>query len=67
MDEEAIDDAWIVSSYLSDADILLAKFRGMASRYNEAEGVLPSAAASVAVRGVLFGNSRTLSRFPLYV
>ncbi|KAK4260676.1 hypothetical protein QN277_003759 [Acacia crassicarpa] len=61
MNEEAIDDASIVSSYLGDADILLAKLRGMASRYNEAEGVLPSAAASVAVRGVLFGNSHTLS------
>ncbi|XP_028805932.1 cell cycle checkpoint protein RAD17 isoform X2 [Neltuma alba] len=61
MNEEAIDDAWIVSSYLGDADILLAKLRGMVSRHNEAEGVLPSAAASVAVRGVLFGNSHTLS------
>ncbi|XP_054810722.1 cell cycle checkpoint protein RAD17 [Prosopis cineraria] len=61
MNEEAIDDAWVVSSYLGDSDILLAKLRGMVSRYNEAEGVLPSAAASVAVRGVLFGNSHTLS------
>lgn len=61
MNEEAINDAWTVSSYLGDADILLAKLQGMASRYNEVEGVLPSAAASVAVRGVLFGNSQTLS------
>lgn len=61
MDEEAIDDAWTVSSYLGDSDIFLAKLQGMLSRYNEAEGVLPSAAASVAVRGVLFGNSHTLS------
>ncbi|KAK4583920.1 hypothetical protein RGQ29_021870 [Quercus rubra] len=55
--EEAIDDAWTVASYLSDADMLLATFRGMLTRYNEAENVLQTAAASVAVRGVLFGNS----------
>ncbi|KAF7809635.1 cell cycle checkpoint protein RAD17 [Senna tora] len=61
MNEEAIEDAWTVSSYLGDADILLTKLQGMLSRYNEAEGILPSAAASVAVRGVLFGNSHTLS------
>ncbi|XP_014505924.1 cell cycle checkpoint protein RAD17 isoform X2 [Vigna radiata var. radiata] len=44
-----------------DADILLAKLRGMLCSYNEAEGVLQSAAASIAVRGVLFGNSNPLS------
>lgn len=57
LSEEAVDDAWAVASYLSDADILLATFRGMLVRHNEAENVLQSAAASVAVRGVLFGNS----------
>lgn len=57
LSEEAVDDAWAVASYLSDADMLLATFRGMLVRHNEAENVLQSAAASVAVRGVLFGNS----------
>ncbi|CAJ1942319.1 unnamed protein product [Sphenostylis stenocarpa] len=60
LDDEAIDDAWILSSYLGDADILLAKLRGMLCSYNEAEGILQSAAASIAVRGVLFGNSHPL-------
>ncbi|KDO71280.1 hypothetical protein CISIN_1g005987mg [Citrus sinensis] len=55
--EDAIDDAWAVASYLSDADLLLASFRGRLVRYNEADNVLQSAAASVAARGVLFGNS----------
>ncbi|CAI9110963.1 OLC1v1011077C1 [Oldenlandia corymbosa var. corymbosa] len=55
--EEAMDDAWIVASYLSDADFLLASLSGKLSRNYEAENVVQSAAASVAVRGVLFGNS----------
>lgn len=55
--DEAMDDAWHVSSYFSDSDLLLSSFRGMLARYNEAENALQSAAASVAVRGVLFGNS----------
>lgn len=56
-----------MASYLGDADMLLATFRGMLSRYNEAENVLQSAAASVAARGVLFGNSHPLpSRLNLY-
>lgn len=46
-----------MASYLSDADLLLASFRGRLVRYNEADNVLQSAAASVAARGVLFGNS----------
>jgi cell cycle checkpoint protein len=50
-----------LSSYLGDADILLAKLRGMVSSYNEADSILQSAAASIAVRGVLFGNSCPLS------
>ncbi|KAK7376131.1 hypothetical protein VNO78_34985 [Psophocarpus tetragonolobus] len=61
LNDEAIDDASTLSSYLGDADILLAKHRGMLSSYNEAESVLLSAAASIAVRGVLFGNSQPLS------
>ncbi|KAI4327761.1 hypothetical protein L6164_020185 [Bauhinia variegata] len=61
LNEEAIEDAWTLSSYLGDADILLAKLRGMVSRYDEADSVLQSAAGSVAVRGVLFGNSHPLS------
>jgi uncharacterized membrane protein YjfL (UPF0719 family) len=60
MSEDAIDDAWAVASYLGDADVLLSTFRGMLARYNEAENVLQSAAASVAVRGVLFGNAHPL-------
>jgi len=56
-----VEDAWILSSYLGDADILLTKLRGMVSSYNEAESILQSAAASIAVRGVLFGNSCPLS------
>jgi cell cycle checkpoint protein len=56
-----------VASYLGDADVLLSTFRGMLAKYNEAENVLQSAAASVAVRGVLFGNSHPLpSRLHLY-
>ncbi|KAK3224354.1 hypothetical protein Dsin_011379 [Dipteronia sinensis] len=58
--EEAIDDASAVASYLGDADLLFASFRGILTIYNEAENVLQSAAASVAVRGVLFGNSHPL-------
>ncbi|PRQ47378.1 putative checkpoint protein Rad17/Rad24 [Rosa chinensis] len=58
--EEAMDDAWSVASYLSDADLLLTTFCGMLSRQYEAENVLQSAGASVAVRGVLFGNFHPL-------
>ncbi|XP_022751481.1 cell cycle checkpoint protein RAD17-like isoform X8 [Durio zibethinus] len=54
--DEAMDDAWAVASYLGDADLLLASFRGMLTRHSETENVLQSAAASVAVRGVLYGN-----------
>lgn len=57
LDNEAIDDAWAVASYLGDADVLFASFRGNLTRHNEAENILQSAAASVAVRGVLYGNS----------
>lgn len=55
--EEAMDDASVVCMYLSDADFLLGSLSGMRSRNYEAENVLQSSAASVAVRGILFGNS----------
>ncbi|MED6209714.1 hypothetical protein PIB30_057370 [Stylosanthes scabra] len=61
LDDEAIDDAWTLSTYLGDADILLSKLRGTLSSHNEAESILQSAAASIAVRGVLFGNSHVVS------
>ncbi|XP_027179640.1 cell cycle checkpoint protein RAD17 [Coffea eugenioides] len=57
VNDEAIDDAWVVASYLSDSDVLLASVNGRMARNFEAENVVQSAAASVAVRGVLFGNS----------
>ncbi|OVA19837.1 Checkpoint protein Rad17/Rad24 [Macleaya cordata] len=60
--DEAIDDAWVVTSYLSDADCLLATFHGSTwprtiTGYHEPEKIAQLAAASVSVRGVLFGNS----------
>lgn len=61
MNEEAIDDAWTVSSYLSDADTLLASPSGLLIRNYEASNIVQSAAASVAARGVLFGNTHPLS------
>ncbi|CAK9176720.1 unnamed protein product [Ilex paraguariensis] len=61
LSEEAIDDAWVMASYLSDADFLLTSLSGMQTRNFEAENVVQSAAASVSVRGVLFGNSHPLS------
>ena len=61
MGEEAIDDACVVASYLSDADFLLASVSGMLTRNYEAENVVQSSAASVSVRGVLFGNFHSLS------
>lgn len=60
-----MDDASAVLSYLGDADVLLHSFRGAVARNYEAEGVVQSAAASIAVRGVLFGNSHPLPpRYP---
>ncbi|KAM7262893.1 hypothetical protein ACFE04_000576 [Oxalis oulophora] len=58
--EEAIDDAWAVASYLGDSDLLLASSQGFLGRFYDAENVLQSAAASVAARGVLFGNCHPL-------
>ncbi|XP_019054381.1 PREDICTED: cell cycle checkpoint protein RAD17 isoform X2 [Nelumbo nucifera] len=61
--DEAVEDAWAVASYLSDADCLLSTHLSGAtspqvitSKY-ELENIAQLAAASVAVRGVLFGNS----------
>lgn len=59
--EEAIEDAWVVGAYLSDTDLLLTPSIGSLSKTWDAENVLQSAAASVAVRGVLFGNTTPLS------
>lgn len=56
-----MDDAWAVASYLSDADTLLASLTGALSRSYEAENIIQSTAASVAVRGVMFGNRDPLS------
>lgn len=45
--------------------MLLHSFRGAIARNDEAEGVVQSAAASISVRGALFGNSHPLPpRFP---
>ncbi|XP_030523723.1 cell cycle checkpoint protein RAD17 isoform X1 [Rhodamnia argentea] len=60
LNEEAVDDASAVLSYLGDADVLLHSFRGAVARNCEAELVVQSAAASIAVRGALFGNSHPL-------
>jgi cell cycle checkpoint protein len=57
----AIEDAWCVSSYLADADLLLADIRGKMSGHNNTEDVPQSAGASVAVRGVLYGNKQPCS------
>ncbi|KAL2234872.1 UNVERIFIED_CONTAM: Cell cycle checkpoint protein RAD17 [Sesamum indicum] len=59
--EEAIQDAWVVNSYLSDTDLLLSPPTGCLVRKFEAENVTQSVAASVAVRGVLFGNTNPVS------
>lgn len=66
LSEEAMDDASTVASYLSDSDLLLAASRGMLDTSYEVGNVLQSAAASVAARGVLFGNSHPLPSRSLY-
>ncbi|XP_043696838.1 cell cycle checkpoint protein RAD17 isoform X2 [Telopea speciosissima] len=59
--DQAVDDAWAVSSYLSDADCLLAssvhQFTWSQMMKYERESIGQEVAASVAARGVLFGNS----------
>uniref|UniRef100_A0A7N0ZT17 Cell cycle checkpoint protein RAD17 n=1 Tax=Kalanchoe fedtschenkoi TaxID=63787 RepID=A0A7N0ZT17_KALFE len=61
LNDEAIDDSWTVAAYLSDADTLLASRNGVLFRNHEAENLGQSVAASVASRGVLFGNSCPVS------
>ncbi|KAL9229617.1 hypothetical protein vseg_005065 [Gypsophila vaccaria] len=57
MSQDATEDAWAVSSYLSDTDCLLSTGHRGFSRSYEIENVVQSTAASVAVRGVLYGNA----------
>ncbi|KAL6520808.1 hypothetical protein OROHE_016989 [Orobanche hederae] len=59
--EEAIDDACVIGRYLSDTDLFLAPSNGALSRNFEVGNFKQSIAASVAVRGVLFGNSYPVS------
>ncbi|KAG8373619.1 hypothetical protein BUALT_Bualt11G0043100 [Buddleja alternifolia] len=59
--EEAIEDAWIVATYLGDTDLLLGSLSGALCRNFEAENVIQSTAASIAARGVLFGNTSPVS------
>ena len=54
IDNEAVDDAWVVVSYLSEADCLLTG--SPIASYNS-ENMAQLIAASVAARGVLFGNA----------
>ncbi|KAF3796446.1 Cell cycle checkpoint protein, partial [Nymphaea thermarum] len=63
--DEAVDDAFTVASYLSEADGLVATSlsssrTAMLDRY-DARSLSQFLAASVAIRGVLFGNSRPSS------
>ncbi|CAA6666706.1 unnamed protein product [Spirodela intermedia] len=63
LSDEAADDAWIIASYLSDADRLLsASFSParaqMVKGSHGPEALSQSAATCVSVRGVLFGNSQ---------
>lgn len=62
IDDDAIDDTWVVMSYLSDADCLLTGSPITSARYivnesNESDSMSQLIAASVAARGVLFGNA----------
>ncbi|XP_039138203.1 cell cycle checkpoint protein RAD17 isoform X1 [Dioscorea cayenensis subsp. rotundata] len=56
--DEAIDDAWLVISYLCEADCLLAN--AVCSTYPQTDVIAQSIASSIAARGVLFGNSHPL-------
>ena len=55
MSEEAIDNAWIVASYLTDADCLLASLGGLLTRNYEAENVEQSSAALLLCVGCYLG------------
>ncbi|PKA54021.1 Cell cycle checkpoint protein RAD17 [Apostasia shenzhenica] len=62
----AIDDTWLVTSYLSDADCLLASSllshsSQKLTEMDDSQRVSQPVAASVAIRGVLFGNKQPLS------
>ncbi|KAG8074224.1 hypothetical protein GUJ93_ZPchr0006g42803 [Zizania palustris] len=66
IDDDAIDDAWTVVSYLSEADCLLAgspiaSAHCMVNESYESESMTQLIAASVAARGVLFGNAHVSS------
>ncbi|PNT77735.1 hypothetical protein BRADI_1g68237v3 [Brachypodium distachyon] len=69
IDDDAVDDAWVVMSYLSEADCLLAgspitSARWTVNESNESGSMSQLIAASVAARGVLFGNAHaSLSRW----
>ncbi|XP_010933333.1 cell cycle checkpoint protein RAD17 isoform X3 [Elaeis guineensis] len=61
--DDEVDNVWLVTSYLSDADCLLGGVlrptkRQMIPEVYEVESVAQSFAASVAIRGVLFANSK---------
>ncbi|CAN6295815.1 unnamed protein product [Urochloa humidicola] len=58
IDNEAVDDAWVVVSYLSEADCLLT---GSPFTSYNSENMAQLIAASVAARGVLFGNAHVAS------
>lgn len=61
MSDEAIEDAYAVTSYLTDADLLLANLFRNNARNSKVENLIQTISASVAVRGVLYGNSNPLS------
>ncbi|XP_038982256.1 cell cycle checkpoint protein RAD17-like isoform X1 [Phoenix dactylifera] len=61
--DEEVDNVWLVTSYLSDADCLLGGVlrparRQMIPEIYDVESVAQAFAASVAIRGVLFANSK---------
>lgn len=72
LSDEAIENASLITSYLSDADNILAsmthqRFHRITDTY-ELDSIRQQIVASVAVRGVLFGNSRpSPSRFIILI
>lgn len=72
LSDEAIENASLITSYLSDADNILAsmthqRFHRITDTY-EPDSIRQQIVASVAVRGVLFGNSRpSRSRFIILI
>lgn len=67
INDEAVDDAGLVASYLSDADCLLCggvqpSLHRVTGERHKTESLTQSIAVSVAARGVLFGNSQPSSR-----